>query len=217
MGWFRERLSTEFAFTGQPQREVHWEYPLNAIREAILNILCHRDYTSGAHSQIRLYDDHLAIWNAGSLPPSLTPEMLFKDHDSVPRNRMIADAFFYMGLIERWGSGTTRIASELKTEGFPKPQFESTAGRFKVTFFKQPITEQPSAEHPPKTEDLSARQLLAIEYVKKHGSISNAEYQTLTGVSRQTAFRDLKELKLKNILISESGAGRWTIYRLIPE
>lgn len=59
MSWFRERLATEFTIAGKPEREVRWEYPLNAIREAVINLLCHRDYTNGAHSQIRLYDDHL--------------------------------------------------------------------------------------------------------------------------------------------------------------
>lgn len=92
---------------------------MNAIREAVINVLCHRDYTSATHSQIRLYDDHLDIWNAGSLPPPLTPEILLGEHDSIPRNRKIAEAFFYMGLIERWGNGTTRMASELQKEGFP--------------------------------------------------------------------------------------------------
>ena len=61
---------------------------------------------------------------------------------------------------------------------------------------------------------LLERQLLAIEYVKEHGSISNAEYQTVTGVSNRTALRDLKELKLKGILISVGGTGRSVIYRL---
>jgi ATP-dependent DNA helicase RecG len=56
--------------------------------------------------------------------------------------------------------------------------------------------------------------LLAIEYVKEHGSISNAEYQTVTGVSNRTALRDLKELKLKGILISTGGTGRGIAYRL---
>lgn len=182
---------------------------MNAIREAVINVLCHRDYTSAAHSQIRLYDDHLDIWNAGSLPPPLTPEILLGEHDSIPRNRKIAEAFFYMGLIERWGSGTTRMASELQKEGFPKPQFESSAGRFKVTFFKQVSIEKPLNKHL-----LSQRQLSAIEFVKKHGSISNAEYQTVTGVSDRTALRDLKELKLKGILISVGGTGRSVTYRL---
>ncbi|MBA3239514.1 MAG: hypothetical protein H0T62_14390 [Parachlamydiaceae bacterium] len=86
------------------QRDVYWEYPLNAIREAIINVLCHRDYTTGAHSQIRLYVDHLDIWHSGSLPIPLTPELLLGKHDSISRNRKLAESFFYMGLIDRWGS-----------------------------------------------------------------------------------------------------------------
>lgn len=57
-----------------------WEYPLKAIREVVTNV-CHRD-TGYAHSQIRLYDDHLEIWNAGGLPPSLTPDLLLQEHDT---------------------------------------------------------------------------------------------------------------------------------------
>lgn len=149
------------------------------------------------------------IWNSGSLPPPLTPELLLVEHDSIPRNRKIAEAFFYMGLIERWGSGTTRMVSELQQEGFPKPVFESNAGRFKVTFFKQLVKEQDI-----KKQELSERQLLAIGYIKDHGSISNMEYRTITGVSNRTALRDLKELIQKEILVSEGGTRRGIIYRL---
>lgn len=212
MAWFRERLSTEFAFTGKSQREVHWEYPLNAIREAIINVLCHRDYSSAAHSQIRLYDDHLDIWNPGSLPPPLTTDMLFIEHESIPRNRKIAEAFFYMGLIERWGSGTTRMASELQTEGLPKPKFESSSGRFSVTFFKHPVKNKDL-----KKQELTKRQLLAVDYVKEHGSISNTEYQTLAEISERTASRELSTLKSKNVLISSDEGkrgGPGLVYRL---
>jgi ATP-dependent DNA helicase RecG len=230
MGWFRRTLSTEFAFTGHPQRDVLWEYPLNAIREALINVLCHRDYTSGAHSQIRLYDDHLKIWNSGNLPPALTPEMLLKEHDSIPRNRLIAEAFFYMGLIERWGSGTTRIADELKTAGFPDPEFESKLGRFQVVFNKQPvnissektitmrnpplkIAEENLPDQAANELGISQRQLLAIYHVKNTGSISNIEYQNLTGASKRTASRELNALKLKGIFTA-TGKGRGTTYQL---
>ena len=114
-----------------------------------------------------------------------------------------------MGLIERWGSGTTRMASELESEGFPQPKFESASGRFSVTFFKQLIT-----KHPIIKQGLSERQLLALEYVKEHGSISYTEYQNVTGVSRRTALRDLNDLKLMGILISIGEAGRGAEYRL---
>lgn len=125
MSWFRERLETEFVITGKPGREVHWEYPLEAIREGITNVICHRDYNSLAHSQIRLYDDHLEFRNVGSLPAALSLEALFHDHDSMPRNRKIAEAFYYAGFIERWGSGTLRMADELKAANLPPPLFES--------------------------------------------------------------------------------------------
>lgn len=192
------------------KREVRWEYPLDAIREAVSNILCHRDYTSAAHSQIRLYDDKLEMWNAGGLPSSLTPELLFGEHDSIPRNRKIAEAFYYMGYIERWGTGTTRMVAELQAANLPPPEFNPEPGRFRLVFYKQPFSEENL-----KKMDLSDRQIQAVAYVKSHGSISNAEYQGLTGISKRTATRELNDLTLKNIFMTEGGSrGRGKHYRL---
>ncbi|KAB2832618.1 MAG: hypothetical protein F9K49_07850, partial [Caedimonadaceae bacterium] len=209
ISWFRERLETTFVISGKPERDVLWEYPLSAIREAVTNVLCHRDYTGHAHSQIRLYDDRLEIWNAGSLPPSLTPDLLLREHDSIPRNRKIAEAFFYAGLIERWGSGTTRMAEELKAARMPLPTFTSEPGRFRLIFHKEILTEGRL-----KDMGLSQRQILAVTYTKEHEAISNTEYQTIAGVSKRTASRELNELKLKDILVAEGVGGRGTIYRL---
>lgn len=144
----------------------------------------------------------------GSLPPSLTPEALFRQHDSIPRNRKIAETFFYAGLIERWGSGTTRMISELMTAGLPPPKFESEAGHFRVTFYRKPKTK----EHF-KAMALNERQQLVMSYIKDHGSISNAEYQILAKVSKRTSTRELNELQSKGILIVE-GKGRNTKYLL---
>lgn len=167
-------------------------------------MLCHRDYTSLAHSQIRLYDDHLVFRNAGSLPISLSLEAFFKEHDSFPRNPLIADAFFYMGLVEKWGSGTTRIVSELQN---------SELGGFKVTFYKT-MSHKGHIEESPKPIDLTARQIQAIDYVKKNGRISNMDYQKLFAVSKRTATRDLKELKAKGIFASQGDGGRGMVYLL---
>ncbi|MBP9743513.1 MAG: hypothetical protein KBD37_09150 [Burkholderiales bacterium] len=202
-------METKFIITGNPQREVRWEYPLDAVREAVVNILCHRDYVSLAHSQIRLYDDKLEFWNAGSLPVALTPELLLVDHDSMPRNSKIADAFFYMGLIEQWGSGTTRIAHELQAYGYPLPQFKTELGRFHLTFYRTS-----HAKELLKKANLTERQLKAIEYLKNNGSISNSEYQKIAEVSSRTATRELNELKEKEILLSEGSRGRGIIYKL---
>ena len=211
VAWFKERLETEFIITGNPQREVKWEYPLSAIRESIINLLCHRDYMSHAHSQIRLYDDRLEFWNAGGLPLALTPELLFTEHDSIPRNRQLAEAFFYIGLIERWGSGTTRIASELQLNEHPLPLFKSESGKFRVIFFKNLYSDELL-----KNRELTKRQCAAIAYIKENGKISNSEYQNLTGASKRTASRELKDLVVKNIIITEGFKGQGVIYQLKP-
>lgn len=210
MAWFRERLETEFVITGNPQREVIWEYPLDSIREAVINLLCHRDYTSGAHSQIRLYDEHLEFWNAGSLPLGLTTEMLFKEHDSFPRNRRIAEAFFYMGLIERWGSGTTRIAKELQAYKHPLPKFKSEAGTFRLYFYRV-NTDYKEVE---PLLNLTERQLKAVEYVKQHGSITNTKYQEIAQITKRTATRELKKLTDIKIFIQEGITGHGTKYKI---
>lgn len=142
MGWFKERLDTEFIFKGEPAREVKWEYPLGALREAVANILCHRDYLSNAHSQIRLYDNSLEMSNSGSLPYDLSVDDLFHKHKSVSRNPKISRVFFYAGLIEEWGSGTIRILDELKQWKMPLPKFEATRYDFNLTFYRNLVNEE---------------------------------------------------------------------------
>ena len=209
MGWFKQRLETKLVISGKPQRDTLWEYPLNAIREAIINAVCHRDYTSDAHTQIRLYDDRLEIWNAGSLPTGLTPETLLKEHDSIPRNRKIAEAFYNAGFIERWGSGILRIASELKAADLPAPQFEISGERFKIIFYKDQYTEERLLKM-----GLTKRQIKAVAFAKERGSISNSEYQELVQVAKRTATRDLNQLISRDIFETSGIKGRGSSYKI---
>ncbi|MFQ5796906.1 MAG: ATP-binding protein, partial [Candidatus Bipolaricaulia bacterium] len=100
MGYFREHLETRFEFRGEPAREVIWEYPLEALREAITNAVCRRDYLDTGHTQVRWYDERVVFLNPGGLPAPLRLEDLKHEHRSVPRNHKIAEMFFYVGLIE---------------------------------------------------------------------------------------------------------------------
>ncbi len=210
MTWFRERLQTEFIITDTPTRDVIWEYPLKAIREAITNAVCHRDYTSLAHSQIKLYDERLEIKNAGNLPTALTPELLLDEHDSMPRNRKIAEAFFYAGFIERWGSGTLRIKEELASANLPPPKFESNAGHFKII-----IHQANTIKHDSALLIISHRQEKALNYIDEHGSITTAQYQKLTHISKSTALRDLNKLVNEGKLTTSGTASITTSYRLV--
>jgi ATP-dependent DNA helicase RecG len=101
------------------------------------------------------------------------------------------------------------MAEELETAGMPPPTFASEPGRFRLIFHREVLTEERL-----RSMGLSERQILAVAYVKEHGTISNTQYQTITGVSKSTATRELNELKAKDVLIGEGAGGRGTTYRL---
>ncbi|GAB6050668.1 helix-turn-helix domain-containing protein [Hydrogenophilus islandicus] len=210
---FRQVLKVRFdirvetpSLEGLRRREV-WEYPLEALREAVANALIHRDYTYPADIQIRLEEDRLQIWNAGELPPPLTPQALYGPHSSVLRNPLLAQAFYFAGVIERWGSGTTRIVELCREQGLPEPEFAEWLGGVRVTFAKDLYT----PEHL-RAMGLSERQIQAVLYAKEHGSISNREYQQLTGVKERMATMDLGDLVARGILVRIGKTGRGTRY-----
>jgi ATP-dependent DNA helicase RecG len=110
-------------------------YPFLALREALVNAICHRDYSIvGGAIYVAIYDDRLEITSAGVLPPGITVQDLKRVHMSVPRNATIADAFFRAGLIERWGRGTLKIVDLCREAGQPEPEFEVQAGHVVVRF-----------------------------------------------------------------------------------
>jgi ATP-dependent DNA helicase RecG len=99
-------------------------FPLEALREALVNAFCHRDYSyPGGSVSLALFDDCLEIWSEGSLPFGITIEDLKCDHLSRPRNPLIAEAFFRRGLFERWGRGTQKIIELCTRAGHPTPEF----------------------------------------------------------------------------------------------
>ena len=110
-------------------------YPPVAIREALANALCHRDYSIGDGSVgIAVYDDRLEITSSGSLHFDLTPENLFSPHESRPWNPLIARTFYRRGVIEEWGIGTLRMAELTRSAGLPVPEIEDVGGTVTVRF-----------------------------------------------------------------------------------
>jgi len=144
------------------RREDVWEYPLEAIREASINALIHREYLSSEDIQIKIYGDRIWFWNPGKLPEGLNTEMLRKEHPSKLRNKLIAFVFYYAGLIEKWGTGTIRMISWCRKHGLPDPEFVEEFGGFSVRFWKDIYNE----EHLKKLR-LNERQIKAVLYVKR--------------------------------------------------
>ena len=109
--------------------------PPLATREAIVNALCHRDYSiGGASVGVAVYDDRVEVTSTGTLHFGLTPEMLFQPHESIPWNPLIADAFYRRGIIERWGRGTLKMAEVTTAAGLPLPEIEDAGGCVTVRF-----------------------------------------------------------------------------------
>ncbi|MEW6668884.1 MAG: ATP-binding protein [Thermodesulfobacteriota bacterium] len=167
--------------------EEKWEYPLEGLREAAVNAICHRDYTSSANVQVRIFDDRLEVWNPGDLPEGMTVEDLRRPHESKPRNKLIANAFFLIKYIEQFGTGIQRILDDCRAQELPAPTFEAKGHSFRAIF-----TPSKTASKVPAVLELTERQKRLVAAVKQKGRITRSEYEKLTGVSRATAKRDLE-------------------------
>lgn len=176
------------------ERVEEWEYPIEAIREAITNAICHRDYEIASNVQIRIFDDRIEIWGCGPLPRPLTIDDLKKKHDSVLRNVLIGKCFFLIKFVEQWGTGTNRIIKECLKYGLPEPLFEEISRNLVVTIRKYKVTEEAVAE-------LNDRQKKVVEFLKEHEKITITDYRNiLAGVTKKTAYRDLKNIEEKGII-----------------
>jgi ATP-dependent DNA helicase RecG len=204
----KKHLNVRFEIKGLVRREI-WDYPLDAVREAVANAIIHKDYSSAAEIQIKIYDDKVWLWNQGSLPDQLEVEDLKKEHSSYPKNPLIANTFYRAGLIEHWGSGTKRIVDLCKEQNLPEPEFKEEQGGISVWFYKDIYREENL-----KKIGLNERQIKAVLHVKENGRISNSEYMELTKVSRQTATRDLSELVKSKIFKKRGVAGKGTEYSI---
>ncbi|MDA3884297.1 MAG: AAA family ATPase, partial [Candidatus Delongbacteria bacterium] len=95
-------------------RREKLEYPYNALKEAVINALIHRDYSNTSNLQIKVYDDKLIMYNGALLSDEVPIDKFDKPHQSKPFNPVIASVFYKAGLIENWGKGTLNIIKECK-------------------------------------------------------------------------------------------------------
>jgi ATP-dependent DNA helicase RecG len=201
-------LLSKIKYEGIHRRDI-LEYPYEALREAIINALIHRDYSGTSQIQIRVYPDKLMIMNEGKLPPEVPVEKLKTNHLSIPRNTLLAEIFYYAGFIESWGHGTIKIVDNCIEQGLPEPDFVEENGVMTVTFYKDKWNEEDLQKH-----GLNDRQIKAVLYVKENGKITNQEYQVICETSNRTATRDLTELVSLKIFQQIGTTGKGTKYVL---
>lgn len=141
--WIKQYLSVEYVMHDFDPRKEIWELPLDAIKEALTNAICHRDYfDNGAKIMVKLYDDRLEISNPGGLLPYVAADF---GHRSRSRNPLIFRMFTRMHLVESVGTGIPRIAQLLSAEGFLPAEYK-TEGFFITTLRKKKPTTTEQSE-----------------------------------------------------------------------
>ena len=200
------------------QRIDELPIPRDALREAILNALIHKDYSSFTPIQISVYDDKVMIWNTAILPADWTVETLTQKHGSRPHNPDIAATFFRAGEVEAWGQGIERIQTYCADYGCPVPEWRFDGAGIWTIFYNKPNTntaekssEKNVEESSQKTTQKTTQKI--IELIKDNQNISIEEMADKCGLTRDGIKYQIKKLKQEGILrrIGPDKGGHWEI------
>lgn len=123
------------------EREEHLEVPYYALREALINALCHRHWEKyNLTISLAIYDDRIEIASPGTFPPQITAENIKEPHESYPHNLKVAEALYRMTYLENWGSGARRIMDACKAQNIEEPTWCDNEGFITITFKRPDFT-----------------------------------------------------------------------------
>ena len=203
----------------------------DGLREMLCNSLIHKDYT-GTFVQMKVFDDHITLWNGGTLPPGYTVEKLMEPHESPPRNRLMANVFYLAGFIEAWGRGYEKIREAFEREKLEVPVFEEVRGGMMATIKREKFMAiQAKGGVVDNGKDvidavidnvmgkLSERQLVIYKIIRK--SVVDGVVETASSIaskiklSPRTIQRELTRLKDMNVIKHEGpdNGGHWIVLK----
>jgi ATP-dependent DNA helicase RecG len=201
LAFIRRNIQVSYRIEGV-QRTEDFEYPWVVLREAVINMIAHRDYCDRNSSQINIYDNRIEFINPGNLPKGLSLSEL--GGYAVHRNLLLYDLMRGGGLIEGMGTGIPRMRSEMTRAGLPQPTFEVLQDTFfRVTMFNRLGVAQ---------GQVGPRGLLMLQEMKR-GPVRSSEMASLLNVSQTQAVQDLNQL-VELRLAEKYGKGRGVRYRL---
>lgn len=208
------------------QRIESLPVPAEALREALLNALIHKDYSTPAPVQIRVYADKLKMWNPAELPPGWTAGKLLRAHPSCPFNPLVAATFFRAGEIEAWGRGIERILDACRDAGTPAPviQYEHRDFWFEFPFGRayteavlgggttQDTTQETTQEHARMGTD-SRRQESIIAALRAEPTLTRRVLAERIGLTPDGVKYHLAKLTAAGRLrhTGSTKAGRWEV------
>ena len=217
-----EKINMGARFQGVYRQDIY-ELPPDSIRELIANALVHRNYLEPESVQIALFSDRLEVTSPGSLMRGVTHEKM-KEGFSKIRNRALANAFAYMNLIEKWGSGFPRIFRDCRDYGLQEPEIIDFDGDLRVNLYR--ITDQTSdqtkkTDQTPKTDQtgtnmpvkLNEKERVILSYLQKKPDGTQHEIAEATSLSLSTIKYYMKKLQEKGCLqrMGTHRKGYWVV------
>ena len=204
MDFVRLYAKVAYRFTGKPQREEIYEYPFEAIREAVINSVMHKDYFERGHNNIlKFFPDRIQLENIWMKPRHfILGKTIFR------RNHLIADLFSRIHFGEKIGSGMQRMKDICKAGSAPYPKAEYTGTHFYITFRqsteylkmagKNEVVETAIEITP------NERQKKFISALKGNAVLTRSDYEAITQASKRTALRDLRDLVMHGVIVGIS-------------
>ena len=197
------------------------DYPEVAVREALLNLLVHRDYSFSASAFISIYEDRIEFVSIGGLMPGIDLEDVMVGI-SVCRNQDLANVFYRLHLIEAYGTGMGKIMKAYESMQV-KPVIETTKNAFKIIlpninakYETENATVKTKSGTPVTVhteKKLSDEEEKILEYARKHGAITRNDVIELLEVSASTAARVIRKM-VKTNLLEQKGKARNTHYTI---
>lgn len=191
MAFFFKWLALSGKIVGMYRKE-QLEIPQEALREALINALCHRNYERfNICIGIAIYDDRIEIESPGKFPPQITSENIKLEHGSFPPNPIIADYLFKTTYLESWGSGARRIIEACKSEGIPEPKWEERTGYVLLTINRptEKVLVHPCTTWDEPKFDLGSTQVRLLIENCPEGYLTVSEMMSYLGIKGRKNFR----------------------------
>ena len=190
------------------------DYPEVAVREALLNLLVHRDYAFRSSAFISIYSNRIEFVSIGGLLPGIELDDIMMGV-SVCRNPNLANVFYRLELIEAYGTGIQKIMNAYKDQNCT-PKIETTNNAFKIILpninYVPTETVTPVAK-PTTNKSADSNEQIIFDYLAESHTITRADVEEMLGVGTATAYRILKRM-LENGILVQSGNGKNTKYYL---
>lgn len=195
-------------------RQDKFELPPAAIREMICNAICHRSYMDEGMIQVSVFDDRLEVSSPGALCRGLTLKDALKGR-SKPRNKVIAEVFSRMGIIEKWGTGLQRIVDLAKQEGLKEPVFENNDSFFRVILYRGKEEAAQTTDQTTQTTDQTVQttEQKIMNAIAEKPTITRKELAEKTGLSESGIKWQLDKLKKEQKILRAGGTfgGHWVV------